>query len=364
VAASSHSKLLPASDELESAKTAGLRYISPNGHGIHRNRRGKGFVYTNSAGNAVRDAKTLTRIRSLVIPPAWQNVWICSDALGHIQAIGKDKRGRKQYRYHPQWRKVRDQNKYDRLIDFAKALPKIRHHVRRDIRQPGLPREKVLGAVVQLLEITLIRVGNEEYARTNHSYGLTTMRNRHVAVKGASIHFEFRGKSGIEHTVDLHDSRLARIISACQHLPGQELFEYVDDDGTRHSIRSDEVNDYLQGITKEDFTAKEFRTWAGTVLAVTQLRQLLPFRSQTQAKKNVVTAIRSVAKRLGNTIAVCRKCYVHPVVVTAYLDGTLLAISNETEATGSNSRSLRAAENAMVKLLRDWNRRSIRIART
>jgi DNA topoisomerase I len=342
------------SDGVESAKGAGLRYVSHHVEGIHRHRHGKGFVYTNSKGKPVRDAKTLARIRSLVIPPAWENVWICRDPRGHIQAIGQDKRGRKQYRYHPEWRKVRNESKYDRLIDFAKVLPKIRRHTRRDMRKPGLPREKVVATVVQLLEVTLIRVGNEEYAKTNHSYGLTTMRDQHVDVKGTLVHFEFRGKSGIEHAIDLRDRKLAKIIKACQHLPGQELFQFVYVDGARHAIGSEDVNGYLQAITEDEFTAKDFRTWAGTVLAAMALGELGRFDSESQAKKNVVSAIKSVAKRLGNTSAVCRKCYIHPVILDAYVNGTLLrSLNHHAKRNGKPPmRALRVEETAVMKLLR------------
>jgi DNA topoisomerase I len=341
-------------DGVDSAKGAGLRYVSHHVEGIHRQRRGKGFVYTNSRGKPVRDAKTLARICSLVIPPAWQNVWICRDARGHIQAVGEDKRGRKQYRYHPEWRKVRNESKYDRLIDFAKVLPKIRKHTRRDMRKPGLPREKVVATVVQLLEVTLIRVGNEEYAKTNHSYGLTTMRDQHVDVQGTLVHFEFRGKSGIEHAIDLRDRKLAKIIKACQHLPGQELFQFVDADGARHAIGSEDVNGYLQAITEDEFTAKDFRTWAGTVLAAMALGELGRFDSESQAKKNVVSAIKSVAQRLGNTSAVCRKCYIHPVILDAYVNGTLLqSLNHHAKRNGKPPmRALRAEETAVMKLLR------------
>jgi DNA topoisomerase I len=301
----------------------------------------------------VRDTHTLARIRSLVIPPAWQAVWICSDARGHIQAVGRDKRGREQYRYHPEWRKVRNESKYDRLIDFAKALPKIRRQSRRDMRKPGLPREKVLGVLVQLLETTLIRVGNEEYAKTNHSYGLTTMRDQHVDVKGPLIHFDFRGKSGVEHVIDLRDGKLARIIKACQHLPGQELFQFVDGDGKRHSIGSEDVNAYLQMATEDDFTAKDFRTWAGTVLAAMALRDLGRFNSKNKAKKNMVTAVKSVAKRLGNTSAVCKKCYIHPVIFDAYLNGKLLRLFNHGDGgkMKSGPRASRMEEHAVMTLL-------------
>jgi DNA topoisomerase-1 len=343
----------PVTDNIETAKEAGLHYVAERADGIHRRRRGKGFYYSNSAGKQVRDIATLGRIKSLVIPPAWEDVWICGDPLGHLQAVGRDQRGRKQYRYHPRWREVRDENKYDRLREFGRALPRIRRRVARDMRKPGLPREKVLATVVKLLETTLIRVGNEEYLRENHSTGLTTMRNKHVEIHGSEIHFEFRGKSGVEHAVDLRDRRLAKIVRACQHLPGQELFQYVDDDGTRHAIGSQDVNDYLHQIGGGEFTAKDFRTWSGTVLAAMALQEFEKFDSEAQAKRNVVAAIESVAKKLGNTKAVCRKCYVHPAVLNTYLDGKLLnAVRGRVEKKISTTlHSLRPEEAAVMALL-------------
>jgi DNA topoisomerase-1 len=272
----------------------------------------------------IRQRKVLDRIRSLVIPPAWTNVWICPSPHGHLQATGRDAKGRKQYRYHPRWREIRDQSKYDRMVAFARALPRIRRRTLRDLRLRGLPREKVLATVVRLLETTLIRVGNEEYARNNESFGLTTMRDRHVEVQGPVLRFEFRGKRRIKHLVDISDRRLARIVKQCQDIPGQELFQYIEENGDRHTIGSREVNDYLRQISGQDFTAKDFRTWAGTVLAAKALQEFQEYDSQAQAKKNVVRAIESVAKRLGNTKSICRKCYVHPAVIEAYMEGNLL----------------------------------------
>jgi DNA topoisomerase-1 len=272
----------------------------------------------------VSEGETLRRIRRLAIPPAWTDVWIGPDARGHLQATGRDDRGRKQHRYHPRWREVRDETKYHRLIAFARALPRLRRRVARHLARLGLSREKVLAAIVRLLETTLIRVGNEEYARQNHSFGLTTLRDRHADIQGSHLSFRFRGKGGIEHSVDLHDRRLARIVRQCQDLPGQELFQWVDGDGRQHVVDSADVNAYLREATGEDFTAKEFRTWAGTVLAAQALQEFQTFDSQAQGKRNIVHAIESVAKRLGNTRAVCRKCYVHPAVLNAYLDGSLL----------------------------------------
>lgn len=307
--------------------------------GLHRLRRGKGFSYVDTSGKPVRDDATLTRIRSLVIPPAWTDVWICASAQGHLQATGRDARGRKQSRYHPRWREVRDETKYERMSEFARALPKLRRRVAVDIRKPGLPREKVLATIIRLMEETFIRVGNEEYAKTNKSYGLTTLRNRHVAVHGAKVHFEFQGKSGVKHAIDLHDRQLAKIIRACVDLPGYELFQYLDDEGNRHSIDSSDVNDYLRDTTGGHFTAKDFRTWAGSVLACEMLAAIGPFASPTEAKKNVVAAIRQVADRLGNTPSVCRKCYVHPAVLEAYLGGT----SPQTARTALDSAIRRSA---------------------
>jgi DNA topoisomerase-1 len=311
-------------DPVESAKAAGLRYVTDAKPGIRRQRRGKGFRYLNPDGSVIHEEDTLKRIRSLVIPPAWRGVWISPIANGHLQATGRDARGRKQSRYHARWREVRDETKYERMMLFAAALPKIRERVEHDIALAGLPREKILAAIVRLLETTFIRVGNTEYAKTNHSYGLTTMRNKHVAVKSSTVTFNFQGKSGVEHTIDLQDRRLAKIVERCRDLPGYELFQYLDNEGNRHSIDAGDVNDYLREITEEDFTAKDFRTWAGTVLACEMLRQFEPAESDTQAKKNVVAAIKTVAERLGNTPSVCRKCYVHPAILETYLGGAMM----------------------------------------
>jgi DNA topoisomerase-1 len=311
-------------DPVESARSAGLRYVSDGRPGIRRIRAGKGFRYVKADGKPVRDAATLARIRSLVIPPAWTKVWICALENGHLQATGRDARGRKQYRYHPCWRATRDETKYDRIFAFGRALPAIRARVDADLRRHGLPREKVLATVVRLLETTLIRVGNEEYARENNSYGLTTLQNRHVRVTGETVHFAFRGKSGVRHRIDVRDGRLARVVKRCHDLPGLELFQYLDADGERRSLDSADINDYLRAIGGQEFTAKDFRTWAGTVLAAQALRNLVDFDTQAQAKRNVVAAVQAVAERLGNTVAVCRKCYVHPAVFEAYFDGSFL----------------------------------------
>ena len=311
-------------DPAASAKFAGLTYVSDHSPGITRRRKGKAFDYFGAGGKPVRDEETLSRIRSLVIPPAWEKVWICPSARGHIQAVGRDARGRKQYRYHDRFRAIRDEAKYERMLAFVKALPKIRRRVNADLKKPGMPREKVLAAVVRLLETTLIRVGNEEYAHENKSYGLTTIHDNHAKVRGSTIHFHFRGKSGVEHSIDLTDPRLAKIVRKCQDLPGEELFAFMDHDGKTHDLKSDDVNDYLHEIAGEEFTAKDFRTWAGTVLAARALQEFEAVDSEARRKKNVVKAVESVAERLGNTKAVCRKCYIHPHIIDSYLSGTLI----------------------------------------
>jgi DNA topoisomerase-1 len=301
-----------------------LRYVTDDRPGIRRLRSGKRFRYRNADGRPVKDAETLRRIHTLAIPPAWTDVWICPLPNGHLQATGRDDRGRKQYRYHPRWRQVRDETKYDRMIAFGLALPRLRARVEADLAQSGLPRSKVLATVVRLLETTLIRVGNEEYARSNHSFGLTTLHDQHVTIAGETVHFAFRGKSGVRHRIDVRDRRLARVVRRCRDVPGQELFQYVDEEGKRHAVDSADVNEYLREVAGEAFTAKDFRTWSGTVLAAMALQEFRAFDSQAQARRNVVAAVEAVAKRLGNTPSVCRKCYVHPAVVGAYLDGTLL----------------------------------------
>ena len=315
---------LPSPDPIASARSAGLRYTTDAKAGIERKRNGKGFAYVGADGRIIRDKAEVTRIRRLVIPPAWRDVWICPDPRGHLQATGRDARRRKQYRYHPKWREVRDETKYDRMIGFAHMLPAIRRTTSDHLRRAGLPREKVLATVVQLLEKTLIRVGNDEYARTNQSYGLTTLRTKHVEVKGPRVRFSFRGKSGVVHEIDLNDRRLARIVKQCRDLPGYDLFQYVDENGERQTVGSEEVNAYLKEITGQDLTSKDFRTWAGTVLAAQLLSDFEAFTSNAQAKRNIVRAVEMVAKRLGNTKAVCRKCYIHPAIFDAYLDGSML----------------------------------------
>jgi len=339
------------SDPAEAANDAGLYYVNDDRPGYRRRSNGSGFDYLDTEGKRIRDEQRLLRIKRLAIPPAWTDVWICPSPNGHIQATGRDNRGRKQYRYHDRWREVRDENKFERLAEFAKALPKIRRRVARDIKLPGLPREKVLATVVQLLQRTFIRVGNEEYARKNKSFGLTTIKNRHVTVKGSHLRFRFRGKSGRQHEVDVTDRRIAKIVSKCQDLPGQDLFEYVSDEGEVRSITSQDVNDYLCEITKGNFTAKDFRTWGGSVLAAIALSAQPVWETKKQAKANVKTAICAVAGLLGNTSAVCRKSYVHPAIVECYLNKA--QIPGLTEAVQPPGRvNLRAAEAAVLKFIR------------
>ena len=314
----------PVTDPVASAKAAGLRYVADTNAGIRRKRTAGGVQYIGPDGHIVRDPETLRRIKSLAIPPAWQDVWICPLQNGHLQATGRDAKGRKQYRYHPRWREVRDETKYDRMIAFGNALPHIRRQVQQDLSRPGLPREKVLATVVRLLETTLIRVGNDQYAKQNESFGLTTMRDHHVDVSGATVTFTFKGKSGIRHAIDITDRRLANIVQRSRDLPGYELFQYLDDHGVQRDVESADVNAYLREISGQDFTAKDFRTWAGTVLAAAALQEFESFDSQAQAKRYVVKAIESVAKRLGNTKAVCRKCYIHPEVINTYMSGELI----------------------------------------
>jgi DNA topoisomerase-1 len=336
------------------AKAAKLRYVSDRSRGIRRERSGDSFDYIGVHGAKITDEEELTRIRRLAIPPAYQNVWICAFPNGHLQATGRDARGRKQYRYHPRWRAVRDESKYGKMLVFGKALPAIRAQVERDLSKRGLPREKVLAAIVRLLEGTLIRVGNEEYAKSNNSFGLTTLRNRHVKTDGGyRIRFDFRGKSGAEHHINLHDRKLAAIVRRCHELPGQELFQYLDGEGQPHTVGSDDVNEYLRDITGEEITAKDFRTWAATNLAALALQRLEMFDSQAKAKKNVLQAVEAVARMLGNTPAICRKCYIHPAIFDGYLDGRLLeALKRRSgEKLADPGHGLRAEEAAVIGFL-------------
>jgi DNA topoisomerase I len=342
-----------AADSLEAAEDAGLRYVSDEQPGFSRQRKDEEFEYLDQKGKPIRDEQRLLRIKRLAIPPAWTDVWICPSPTGHIQATGRDARRRKQYRYHERWREMRDENKYDRLITFGKALPKIRRRLKKDLALIGLPREKVLATIVQLLERSLIRVGNEEYARENKSFGLTTMQDRHVNVKGSKLRFRFRGKSGRQHEVDVTDRRIARIVSKLQDLPGQSLFQYLDDEGNVRDVTSQDVNEYLREITGEDFTAKDFRTWTGTVLAAVALGKLGASETKRQAKANIKHAIGAVAEILGNTPAICRQCYIHPAVVEAYLNGNSINgfKPNTREAFKKRGIDLASAQAAVLKFL-------------
>src|SRR6266478_612866 len=341
------------SDPIEAAEEAGLRYVSDGQPGYTRKAKGDDFNYFDTEGKLIRDEQRLLRIKRLAVPPAYTGVWICPSPNGHIQATGRDARGRKQYRYHERWREVREENKYDRMVAFGLELPKIRRRVNKDLALPGLPRNKALATVVQLLERTFIRVGNEAYARENKSFGLTTMQDRHVDVKGSQLRFRFRGKRGIKHQIDLTDRRIAKIVSKFQDLPGQELFQYVDDDGEVRDITSQDVNDYLREVTGQDFTAKDFRTWAGTVLAAMALSVRDPFETKKQARANIKDAIRAVSKLLGNTPAICRKCYVHPAILEAYLDGNSIEGLKQKaeEAVTQNRYDLRSSETTVLKFL-------------
>ncbi len=341
------------------AAERGLRYVHDDKPGFQRHgKTTKTFTYKDSHGRPIADAATIDRIRKLGIPPAWKDVWICPHAGGHIQATGIDARGRKQYRYHPHWRTARDETKFHRTIAFGKALPKIRKTTAAHLRLKGLPREKVLAVIVQLLEKTLIRVGNEEYARENKSYGLTTMLDDHVTFSKGVVKFEFRGKSGVDHSILLHDARLAKIIKECQDLPQQELFAYLDPDGNEVDVKSNDVNDYIREISGQHFTAKDFRTWNATVLAAKALQEISKFDSKAQAKKNVIQAVEHVAKRLGNTRSVCRKSYIHPAVLEAYLDGSLLdTLEQRARSEMKNLHSMTPEEAAVLAFLQEWIQR-------
>ena len=338
----------------QAARAAGLRYTTDGRPGIGRRRNGSGFVYLDADGKRVSDADELARIRGLAVPPAWTEVWISPWPNGHLQATGRDARGRKQYRYHPRWREVRDETKYHRTTAFGRALPAIRRRVERDLARPGLPREKVVAVIVRLLDVSHIRVGNPEYARDNRSFGLTTLRNRHATVSGQEIRFAFRGKGGQSRRVSVRDRRVARVVRRCRELPGQVLFQYEDDDGNLVDVTSSDVNEYLLEITGEDFTSKDFRTWSGTVLAAEALAEAGEHRSQRQATRKVTRAIEEVAEQLGNTPAVCRACYIHPDVVQAYRDGTLLDYLDPrgSRAGVKRIRGLRIEEARVLALLR------------
>jgi DNA topoisomerase-1 len=352
----------PRTDPVGTARCAGLRYVTDATPGIRRVKRGKGFAYVGADGRLVRNERVLLRIRSLVIPPAWTDVWICPLENGHIQAVGRDARRRKQYRYHPRWGEISNATKFDRMLQFGRALPRIRRRIRRDLARPGLSREKVLAAVITLLEMTLIRVGNDEYAAQNNSFGLTTMRDRHADVTGSTVQFRFRGKSGKEHAVELSDRRLARIVQQCQDLPGQELFQYIDEEGQRKDVTSEDVNNYLREMTGDDFTAKDFRTWAGTVMFVDALRAMDPCRSKAQARRRLTLVIRDVAERLRNTPTVCRNYYIHPFAMQAFSDNSLYDMMDRVcrlERSGT-----RMPTEALVMRMLELEKRSSRRVRT
>jgi DNA topoisomerase-1 len=351
-------------DPRDAAESVGLTYVSDEEPGIRRRRAGKGFTYTRPGGGTVQDEATLKRIRSLAIPPAWTDVWICPKANGHIQATGRDAKERKQYKYHPQFREVRESTKYERMLEFARTLPAIREKVDEDMARRGLPREKVLATIVHLLEATLIRVGNEDYAKQNKSYGLTTLRDPHVKVNGSELRFRFKGKSGKEWNLQIRDRRVAKIIRACQELPGQDLFQYFDEDGERQSVTSNDVNAYLKEITGTEITAKDFRTWAGTVLAAWALKEFESFDSDAKAKKNIRAAIEKVAAQLGNTPTICRKCYIHPELFSCYVEGSLLLEVKEEIDKGlrKDLPGLRPEEAAVLTLLEGRLKRDLKTA--
>jgi len=341
----------PFAEPSEAAKAASLRYVNAASPGIRRRRSGTGFCYFAADGALIRDRATLARIRALAIPPAWQQVWICALSEGHLQATGRDARGRKQYRYHPRWRLVREETKYERLQLFGATLPRIRSRVRRDLALPGLPRDKVLASIVRLLETSFIRVGNEEYARANKSFGLTTLRDRHVEISGSSLRFRFQGKSGKAHMVDVSDRRLARLVRRCRELPGQDLFQYLDDEGEPRPIDSGAVNEYLRTIAGQDFTAKDFRTWAGTLLAARML--------STGDPPGVVETAKAVAEQLGNTAAICRKCYIHPAVLAAHQNPELRELWVRLASGQGRRRGLSREESALLAFLRASSGRSL-----
>lgn len=344
-------------DPVESAQAAGLRYVTDQGPGIRRKRVRKGFAYVRADGSPVRDEAELKRIKSLAIPPAYEDVWISPIPNGHLQATARDARGRKQYRYHKKWREVRDESKFDRMLAFAKTLPELRKRVDADLAQTGLSREKVLATIVRLLELTLVRVGNDEYAKANRSYGLTTLRERHVRVDGSTVHFQFRGKSGVAQKVDVRDRRLAGIVRKLVEIPGQELFEYVDDEGNAHSVTSQDVNDYLREATGGDFTAKDFRTLAATVLCAAALAASDSVETQKDRRDVVNAAIKTVASKLGNTPAVCRKAYIHPLVIDEYLSaGVLRLVRGQSKRTAASG--LHEDEYRIVRTIERLGRRN------
>jgi DNA topoisomerase-1 len=347
----------PPDDPVAAARSAGLRYVTDAMPGLRRRRAGRGFVYLSDGGTRITDPEEIARIRALAIPPAWTEVWICPDENGHLQATGRDVRGRKQYRYHRRWREVRDETKYAQLVAFGRTLPAIRRRVARDMARKGLPREKVLATIVWLLERTLIRIGNDEYARDNESFGLTTMQNRHVRVNDAELRFRFRSKSGRECDLGVEHRRVARIVKRCRDLPGQQLFRYVDGEGDVNDVGSVDVNEYLRDISGRDLTAKHFRTWFGTVLAAEALLRAGPARSKRQSARKVNEAVSCVAAVLSNTTAVCRKAYIHPVLIDAYTDGSLFEAAS---APARRMAGLRSAEAQLLAILRRLERNHTR----
>ena len=342
----------PIVDPEDAATGAGLVYVNDDMAGISRVRAGTGFSYRDAQGRTIRDRAERRRLNALAVPPAWTEVWICPDPRGHIQATGRDARGRKQYRYHPDFREVRDSAKYDHMLDFAAALPRIRARVDQDMGLRGLPAEKVLATIVWLLENTMIRVGNSDYARENKSHGLTTLRGRHVSLKGSEVRFRFKGKGGKEWDLDIRNRRVARIVRAVQDIPGQHLFQYLDEDGERRQVTSTEVNDYLRRVSARDVTAKDFRTWTGTVLAALALAEYERADSQAAAKANIREAIENVAAHLGNTPAICRKCYVHPQIIDAYLSGDLKLELQGQIADNLKKPGLRPEERQVLRFLK------------
>ncbi|MBV9046007.1 MAG: DNA topoisomerase IB [Alphaproteobacteria bacterium] len=334
-------------DPQVSAAAVGLHYVSADGEGIRRKRAGKGFTYVDARGARITDKATLDRIHKLVLPPAWEDVWICPDPNGHLQATGIDARGRKQYRYNDEFRRHRETAKFEHILVFAQALPAIRERVAADMARKGLPREKVLATIVHLLETTLVRVGNADYAKANGSYGLTTLRNPHVDVAGSALRFHFKGKSGKEWNLQVQDRRVAKVVRACQELPGQQLFEYRDDDGQVRRVDSTDVNAYLKEITGRDITAKDFRTWFGTVAAAIALHERGVGESATASKRTTREVIAQVSARLGNTPTICRKCYVHPEVLACYAGGELVLRVRQ----GTKKHALSPEESAVYRFL-------------
>jgi DNA topoisomerase-1 len=342
----------------KSAVIAGLRYGGHQSTGYTRKRRGKSFQYFDAAGKPLRDKSELARIRSLVIPPAWTKVWICPDPAGHLQAVGYDARGRKQYRYHAAYRTIRNQTKFDRVPEIAGAIATARERIQPDLARAGMPREKVLATVILILDVTAMRVGNESSASENHTFGLTTLRNQHVEVSGSTLRFHFTGKSGVKHELEITDRRIARIVRQCHDLPGQHLFEYVGDGGDLHGVSSSDVNEYLHAVSGHPLTAKDFRTWTGTVECAVALRNMGEYSSETEAKRNIVAAIKAAAERLGNRVATCRAYYVHPAVTEGYLAGSLIAAMKRTH-TNTASAPLSPDEKAVLAIVERYHFESI-----